>query len=107
MYLLKITFPLLAAHVGLAGAFVALSGLGNVETEVAAYNGSRSSSDVDCFENSLSRRAVFSKILTAAVISSGTASLIPSQAFAEAETMERGGVPLTPFNSLAFNYRGM
>ena len=32
--------------------------------------------------------------------------LLPNEAFAEAETMERGGVQLTPFNSLAFNYRG-
>ena len=30
----------------------------------------------------------------------------PEKALAEAETMERGGVKLTPFNSLAFNYRG-
>mmetsp|Transcript_16765 Transcript_16765/g.35209 ORF Transcript_16765/g.35209 Transcript_16765/m.35209 type:complete len:208 (-) Transcript_16765:344-967(-) len=106
MYLLKITFPLLAAHIGLAGAFVAPSGRVNAVTEVAAYKGIKSSSDVNCFRNSLNRRAVLSKILTTTVASTGAASLIPSQAFAEAETMERGGVPLTPFNSLAFNYRG-
>ena len=52
-----------------------------------------------------SRRSVLSSLFTTAV---GTSVLfLPSnKAFAEAETMERGGVPLTPFNSLAFNYRG-
>lgn len=48
-----------------------------------------------------SRRSVVS--LIAAV---GGALFFPDFARAEAETMERGGVQLTPFNSLAFNYRG-
>lgn len=52
-----------------------------------------------------SRRSVLSSILalTAVITAVG---VIPMDAFAETETMERGGVPLTPFNSLAFNYRG-
>merc|ERR1719356_292846 len=37
---------------------------------------------------------------------SGAIIFLPGAANAEAETMERGGVQLTPFNSLAFNYRG-
>jgi hypothetical protein len=52
------------------------------------------------------RRSVLSTIVsTSAVIVTG-GGLFPRDVFAEAETMERGGVPLTPFNSLAFNYRG-
>ena len=48
------------------------------------------------------RRSVLSTFFTSAVaITAGASS-----AFAEAETLERGGVKLTPFNSLAFNYRG-
>jgi len=47
------------------------------------------------------RRSVLSSFFTSAVaITAGASS-----AFAEAETLERGGVKLTPFNSLAFNYR--
>lgn len=54
-----------------------------------------------------SRRSVLSSILTSTVaVVTTAAGIFPSDAFAEAETMERGGVPLTPFNSLAFNYRG-
>ena len=52
-----------------------------------------------------SRRSLLSTIFTASS-AAGAAVLLPSEATAEAETMERGGVPLTPFNSLAFNYRG-
>mmetsp|Transcript_19549 Transcript_19549/g.35389 ORF Transcript_19549/g.35389 Transcript_19549/m.35389 type:complete len:240 (-) Transcript_19549:116-835(-) len=54
-----------------------------------------------------SRRSVLSSLLTTTVAATmGASVLFPSEAFAEAESMERGGVPLTPFNSLAFNYRG-
>lgn len=52
-----------------------------------------------------SRRSVLSSLLTATA-AAGASVLFPNGAFAEAESMERGGVPLTPFNSLAFNYRG-
>lgn len=53
-----------------------------------------------------SRRSVLSTLLTtAAAATVGASVLTPSEAFAEAESMERGGVELTPFNSLAFNYR--
>lgn len=54
-----------------------------------------------------SRRSVLSLLFTSTVAATAGASvLFPSKALAEAETMERGGVKLTPFNSLAFNYRG-
>ncbi len=105
MFLLKITFALLAAHIGITVAFFVPSGTVGVGTEITTYEG-RSSSDEDRFQKCHNRRAAVSQILTTAVATIGAASLIPSQAFAEAETMERGGVRLTPFNSLAFNYRG-
>lgn len=59
----------------------------------------------------ISRRRSFLQHLSTsvAVMGIGAAAvsmLIPSVANAEAESMERGGVPLTPFNSLSFNYRG-
>ena len=54
-----------------------------------------------------SRRSVLSSILTSTTtVVVTTVELLPNDVYAEAETMERGGVPLTPFNSLAFNYRG-
>jgi len=55
------------------------------------------------------RRSVLSSLFTTTVAVTagvGASMLLPSKAFAEAESMERGGVQLTPFNSLAFNYRG-
>lgn len=55
-------------------------------------------------EGSVDRRSVLSSLLAASAAVGG--AFLPSEARAEAETMERGGVPLTPFNSLAFNYRG-
>jgi hypothetical protein len=62
--------------------------------------------DDDSDSDNEGRRSVLSTIVsTSAVIVTG-GGLFPRDAFAEAETMERGGVPLTPFNSLAFNYRG-
>lgn len=53
-----------------------------------------------------SRRSILSTIFNTAAATVGSSVFLPSQAFADAETMERGGVKLTPFNSLAFNYRG-
>ena len=53
-----------------------------------------------------SRRSIISSFLTTAVIGGASILSLPENALAEAETMERGGVQLTPFNSLAFNYRG-
>ena len=53
-----------------------------------------------------SRRSILSSFLTTAVIGGASILSLPENALAEAETMERGGVQLTPFNSLAFNYRG-
>ena len=53
-------------------------------------------------ESKNTRRSVLSTFFTSAV----TLTAGASSAFAEAETLERGGVKLTPFNSLAFNYRG-
>ena len=54
------------------------------------------------------RRSFLRELSTLVVAGSGAAVLssLPSIANAEAETMERGGVQLTPFNSLSFNYRG-
>jgi len=60
----------------------------------------------------ISRRRSFLQHLSTSIVVSGSgaaaivAPLIPSVANAEAESMERGGVSLTPFNSLSFNYRG-
>jgi hypothetical protein len=53
-----------------------------------------------------SRRSVVSLLTSSIVAAAGSSVLFPAAARAEAETMERGGVKLTPFNSLAFNYRG-
>ncbi|KAL7498215.1 hypothetical protein ACHAWT_006168 [Skeletonema menzelii] len=55
---------------------------------------------------SQNRRSVVSLLTSSIVTAAGGSVLFPSAAQAEAETMERGGVQLTPFNSLAFNYRG-
>ena len=52
------------------------------------------------------RRSILSSIFSATVIGGASILVGPEKALAEAETMERGGVKLTPFNSLAFNYRG-
>lgn len=63
----------------------------------------------DIADDQSTRRSVLSSLLTTAVAATvGASSVVygPSEAFAEAETLERGGVKLTPFNSLAFNYRG-
>eukprot|EP00585_Thalassiosira_rotula_P006602 CAMPEP_0196133748 /NCGR_PEP_ID=MMETSP0910-20130528/2841_1 /TAXON_ID=49265 /ORGANISM="Thalassiosira rotula, Strain GSO102" /LENGTH=222 /DNA_ID=CAMNT_0041393499 /DNA_START=105 /DNA_END=773 /DNA_ORIENTATION=- len=49
----------------------------------------------------ISRRSILSSLLTATAVT----TIGASSAFAVDETMERGGVKLTPFNSLAFNYR--
>lgn len=53
-----------------------------------------------------SRRSVVSLLTSSIAAAAGGSVLFPVAAHAEAETMERGGVSLTPFNSLAFNYRG-
>ena len=52
------------------------------------------------------RRSILSSIFSATIIGGASILVGPEKAMAEAETMERGGVKLTPFNSLAFNYRG-
>jgi hypothetical protein len=59
--------------------------------------------------DSVSHRRSFLHNLSSIVIAgsaSAALSSFPVAVNAEAETMERGGVQLTPFNSLAFNYRG-
>jgi hypothetical protein len=58
------------------------------------------------------RRAMTKTIETTLTAASSSAMILAGIwgddiAHAEDETMERGGVRLTPFNSLAFNYRGM
>lgn len=57
-------------------------------------------------EQQSTRRSVLSSLATTIGAAAVGGVLLPDEAFAEAETMERGGVQLTPFNSLAFNYRG-
>ncbi|KAL7522572.1 hypothetical protein ACHAWX_007270 [Stephanocyclus meneghinianus] len=53
------------------------------------------------------RRSFLHEFSTMVAVGSSMAVLsLPGVARAEAETMERGGVKLTPFNSLSFNYRG-
>jgi len=53
------------------------------------------------------RRSVLSSIFTKTTGFATVASIVfPGVASSEPETLERGGVKLTPFNSLAFNYRG-
>lgn len=53
------------------------------------------------------RRSFLHDFSTMVAVGSSMAVLsLPGVARAEAETMERGGVKLTPFNSLSFNYRG-
>ncbi|KAL3765478.1 hypothetical protein ACHAWO_009323 [Cyclotella atomus] len=70
-------------------------------TEISSPNDERA--------DSVSHRRLFLQQFSSIVIAgSGAAALssYPVAVNAEAETMERGGVQLTPFNSLAFNYRG-
>ncbi|KAL3783129.1 hypothetical protein HJC23_012465 [Cyclotella cryptica] len=53
------------------------------------------------------RRSFLHGLSTVVAMGSSVAVLsLPGVARAEAESMERGGVKLTPFNSLSFNYRG-
>eukprot|EP00580_Thalassiosira_gravida_P000170 CAMPEP_0201600184 /NCGR_PEP_ID=MMETSP0492-20130828/1353_1 /ASSEMBLY_ACC=CAM_ASM_000837 /TAXON_ID=420259 /ORGANISM="Thalassiosira gravida, Strain GMp14c1" /LENGTH=258 /DNA_ID=CAMNT_0048062901 /DNA_START=128 /DNA_END=904 /DNA_ORIENTATION=- len=52
----------------------------------------------------LTRRSILTSLLSTAA-ATAAATVGASSAFAVDETMERGGVKLTPFNSLAFNYR--
>ena len=65
--------------------------------------------DDDCDGSSdsaaLDRRSAL-RLATTTTLASATMILSGGGAHAEDETMERGGVKLTPFNSLAFNYRG-
>ena len=52
------------------------------------------------------RRSVLQGAIATSSLSTFLALLLPTKAaIAENETMERGGIKLTPFNSLAFNYR--
>ena len=76
-------------------------------SQESKHHAVRNPSDGDTLNGS-SRRS-FLQDLTAIVTAGGGAAVlssIPVVANAEAESMERGGVKLTPFNSLAFNYRG-
>ena len=52
------------------------------------------------------RRSILTSLTTATTTAAAILFSNELPAFAENETMERGGVKLTPFNSLAFNYRG-
>ena len=52
------------------------------------------------------RRSILTSLTTATTTAAALLFSNELPAHAENETMERGGVKLTPFNSLAFNYRG-
>ena len=52
------------------------------------------------------RRSILTSLTTATTTAAAILFSNELPAHAENETMERGGVKLTPFNSLAFNYRG-
>jgi len=70
---------------------------------ITPNNGNHNNEEQDIVS---SRRSILSSFLTTAVVGGASILSLPDNALAEAETMERGGVQLTPFNSLAFNYRG-
>ena len=65
-------------------------------------------SDFNVRITSISHRRSFLRGLSEMVTFGSSLAVLslPSVARAEAESMERGGVKLTPFNSLSFNYRG-
>ncbi len=89
---------------GQSSAFIASPSRNNVSPTSSVLALSSSSQDDNIMS---SRRNVVSLITSSLVTATvGKSLLFPEVAYAEAETMERGGVQLTPFNSLAFNYRG-
>lgn len=98
---------LLAAATSSVKAFVASAGpVSRIQSYLAVQN---SNGDAMHDLSSVAQRRSFLRELSTLVVAgSGAAVLssLPSIANAEAETMERGGVQLTPFNSLSFNYRG-
>ena len=89
---------------GQSSAFIASPSRSNVSPTSSVLALSSSHNDNNVMS---SRRNVVSLITSSLVTATvGKSLLFPDIACAEAETMERGGVQLTPFNSLAFNYRG-
>lgn len=104
---LRLALSLLAF--GQSSAFIASPSRSNVSPTSSSAQALSSSSQNDDNDNNImsSRRNVVSLITSSLVTATvGSSLLFPEVAYAEAETMERGGVQLTPFNSLAFNYRG-
>ena len=95
----SVALSLLAIHK--CNAFVASPSINAFTTTTLAM-----SSFKEDMHSEQSSRSVVSLLTSSIVTAAGGAVLFPAAARAEAETMERGGVPLTPFNSLAFNYRG-
>lgn len=95
-----------AAEIGTSTAFVAPIGHAIAAPAASTALEAKLSSEHPASENVHSRRSAIAKLLTTTVATASAAALFPNEAFAEAETLERGGVKLTPFNSLAFNYRG-
>jgi hypothetical protein len=69
-------------------------------------NRNHNSSNNNNIDFNVDRRSVLQGTIATSSLSTFLALLLPAKAaIAENETMERGGIKLTPFNSLAFNYR--
>lgn len=107
------TVALVAAVTSSVKAFVApATPVSRIQSYLAVHNSNGDApaevSSMHDLSSVAQRRSFLRKVSTLVVAGSGAAVLssLPSIANAEAETMERGGVQLTPFNSLSFNYRG-
>ncbi|KAL7459358.1 hypothetical protein ACHAWC_011079 [Mediolabrus comicus] len=101
---LRLALSLLA--LGQSSAFIASPSRSNVSPTSTSVQALSSSSQDD--NDIMSSRRNMVSLITSSLVTAtvGSSLLFPEVAYAEAETMERGGVQLTPFNSLAFNYRG-
>lgn len=120
MILITLALAILSTKASTCNAFVTPIGKATTATATPATNipmemamvlnsvsKDTESSQSTSYTNNESRRSVLASFLTTTIAAAGmTTVLFPLQALAEAETLERGGVQLTPFNSLAFNYRG-
>jgi hypothetical protein len=100
---------LLAAMAVSTSAFI-ISPFATVErsrgSHHAAIQRSGDETSLDQTEYTTQRRFFLQNLSTTAASAAAISLSFPNVVNAEAESMERGGVPLTPFNSLAFNYRG-
>jgi hypothetical protein len=113
---LKAAISVLTVVVSPAAAFVSpiarevarLESCHHAFVDPSERNAYEASSHFNDNSKSISHRRSFLHDFSAmvAVGSSMAVLSLPGVARAEAETLERGGVKLTPFNSLSFNYRG-